>query len=449
MAMDEICDNPSPARGSDKGRLVVFTCYPVPGQTKRRLISAAGAVRAAELQRRMTVATLATARELQRLAGIDIEVRHSGGSHRRMRQWLGGGVACKPQGDGDLGQRMKRAFDDAFAAGGGKVAIVGTDCPGLTVENLCEAFDALDAGDVALGPSTDGGYWLIGLRRPADLFADVAWSTESVLSQTLERAREAALTVRTLSMLTNIDRPDDLRALAGDLQAAVDRPYVSVIVTALNEAEHIAEAVESAKHEEAEIIVVDGGSTDGTAEISRQAGSQVIIAPRGRPAQMNAGAERARGAVLLFLHGDTILPDRYVEHIFGAFNDRRVVGGAFEFGTDPDTPAGTVTETLINLRTRHLHMPYGDQAIFLSADLFRTIGGYEDVPILEDVRLVRRMKRHGRLAVVPAAVRTSGRRWKGLGVVKPTVINMMVMVGSALGVPLSALARLYGSPRGE
>ena len=450
MAMNEGCDNSSAAvRAGGSERLVVFTRYPQFGLAKTRLIPAIGPVRAAELQRRMTVATLATAQRLGRLEGIDIEVRYAGGSYGRMRRWLGGGVTCRPQGDGDLGQRMKRAFDEAFDDGKTKVAIVGTDCPDLTVDNLREAFDALDRGDMTLGPSTDGGYWLIGLRRAANVFDGVEWGTESVLSQTLERAREAALNVHTLSMLADVDRPGDLHKLTGDLRAVVDRPYVSVIVTALNEAEHIASVVASGRHAEAEIIVVDGGSTDGTAQQARRAGAKVITAPRGRPGQMNAGAELAEGTVLLFLHADTTLPDRYVEHVFEAFGDARVAGGAFRFSTDPDTPAASATATLVNLRTRCLHMPYGDQGIFLTAELFRTLGGYENVPILEDVRLVQRMKRHGRIAVAPAAVRTSGRRWKDLGVVRPTVINAIVMAGSALGVPLSVLARLYNRPTRE
>ena len=447
MTADEVGDNSGAGPHTGRAeRLIVFTRYPVPGRTKTRLIPAVGAVRAAELQRRLTAATLATARQLRRRTGVDIEVRYAGGSHGRMRGWLGGGVLCTPQGGGDIGQRMKRAVDDAFQAGVAKAVVVGTDCPDLAVDDLRQAFDALDTADLALGPSTDGGYWLIGLRREADVFAGVAWSTESVLSQTLERARSAGLNVRTLSMLADVDRPGDLGRLRPDLRAAVNRPYVSVIVTALNEAEHIAATIASARHEAAEIIVVDGGSTDPTADTARLAGAEVITAPRGRGAQMNAGADRAGGDVLLFLHGDTSLPVGYVEHVFEAFGDARVAGGAFEFGTDPDTPARAVTETLINLRTRHLHMPYGDQAIFLPAELFRAIGGYDDVPILEDVRLVRRLKLHGRLAIVPAAVRTSGRRWKDHGVVKPMVINMMVMAGSALGVPLSALARLYHLP---
>ena len=436
-------------RGNVVGRLIVFTRYPVPGRTKTRLIGAIGAVRAAWLQREMTAAVLDTARQFRRGTALEIEVRCAGASRGRMRRWLGRDVAYTAQGAGDVGERMKRAFEEAFGAGGGKVVLVGTDCPELSAGHLREAFAALDVSDLALSPSADGGYWLIGLRRRADVFADIAWSTESVLSQTLQRARAAGLSVRTLSMLTDVDRGENLKRLPSTLRTIVEQPYVSVIVPALNEIAHIEATVASALHEAAEVIVVDGGSADGTVEAARRAGARVIVSPPGRGRQMNAGAELARGKVLLFLHGDTSLPAGYIEHVFEAFGDSGVVGGAFEFGTDGDTPAGRATETLINLRTKHMGLPYGDQAIFLRTDVFEAVGGYEDLPLMEDVRLVRRIKQHGRLAIVPAAVVTSGRRWKTLGVIKPTIINALVMIGHAVGVPTARLARLYGVRRAE
>ncbi len=426
------------------GRLIVFTRCPAPGRTKTRLIPAIGAVRSAQLQREMTVGALDRARQLRRTTRVEIEVRYAGAALGRMRRWLGRDVAYAAQGDGDLGERMKRAFDEAFGAGCGKVVLVGTDCPELSAEHLREAFEALDGSDLAVSPSADGGYWLIGLRRRVDVFAGVEWSTESVLSQTLERARAEGVGVRTLSMLTDVDRREDLGRLPPHLRTVVDCPYVSVVVPALNEIAHIEAAVASARHEAAEVIVVDGGSTDGTAGAARRAGARVIVTPPGRAGQMNAGAELATGKVLLFLHGDTSLPAGYVERVFEAFGDSGVAGGAFLFGTDPDTPAGRVTETLINLRTKHMSLPYGDQAIFLPADLFDTIGGYEGVSLMEDVRLVRQIRQHGRLTIVPAAVQTSGRRWKSLGVIRPTVINALVMLGHAVGVSTSTLARLYG-----
>jgi len=425
-------------------RLIVFTRYPVAGQAKTRLIPAIGAVRAARLQREMTVATLARAREARQRTGAHIEVRHAGGSREAMRRWLGRDVTYAPQGEGDLGRRMLRAFEDAFAQGYRKVALVGTDCPALTADHLCHAFDMLQKGDLALGPSADGGYWLIALRKWADLFTHVAWSTETVLSQTLQRARAAGLTAHTLAMLSDVDRPEDLAHLPPAMQAIVDKPYVSVVIPALNEIDHIAAAVASARHEACEVIVVDGGSTDDTAQAARQAGAQVIVTAPGRGRQMNVGAQAATGAVLLFLHGDTTLPPRYVDHVFHALADSRAAGGAFLFATDADTPAARATETLINLRTRHLLLPYGDQALFLPAPLFDVVGPFEDVAIMEDVRFVQRLKAHGRLKIVPAAVHTSGRRWKNLGVVKPTVINALVMIGHTLGLPLPLLARLYG-----
>jgi len=446
VAVNDVADNSARIwrDGDGAKRLIVFTRYPVPGQAKTRLIPAVGAVRAARLQREMTVSALAAAREAGRLTGADIEVRHAGGSRQAMRRWLGRDVTYLPQGDGDLGQRMLRAFEEAFAHGCRKVAIVGADCPDLTADHLARAFDMLDEGDLALGPSADGGYWLIALGKWADLFTGMTWSTETVLSQTLERARAAGLNAHTLSMLSDVDRPADLAHLPARMRPILDRPYVSVVVPALNEIANITATVASALHEAAEVIVVDGGSTDSTPDAARQAGARVIVTPPGRGSQMNAGAQIATGEVLLFLHGDTALPPRYVDHVFEALADSGAAGGAFLFATDADTPAGRATETLINLRTRHLHMPYGDQAIFLPADLFDAVGPFEDLPIMEDVRFVERIKARGRLKIVPAAVLTSGRRWKTHGVVKPTVINALVILGHAIGLPLPLLARLYG-----
>lgn len=446
MAVNDVADNSARISQGSGGarRLIVFARYPVPGRTKTRLIPAVGALRAARLQRAMTAQALAAAREARRLTGAHIEVRHAGGSREAMRRWLGRDVTYLPQGEGDLGRRMLRAFEEAFADGCRKVVIVGADCPDLGAEHLCQAFDMLDAGDLALGPSADGGYWLIALGKRADLFTGVTWSTETVLSQTLERARAAGLNAHTLSMLADIDRPADLAHLPPRMRPVVDRPYVSVVVPALNEIDNIAATVASARDDDAEVIVVDGGSIDSTPHAARRAGARVIVTGPGRGGQMNAGAEIATGEVLLFLHGDTALPPRYVDHVFEALADAGAAGGAFLFTTDADTPAARATETLINLRTQHLLMPYGDQAIFLPADLFDAIGGFEDLPIMEDVRLVQRIKAQGRLKIVPAAVHTSGRRWKTHGVVKPTVINALVTLGHAIGVPLPLLARLYG-----
>ena len=201
-------------------RLVIFARLPVPGRAKTRLIPALGAEGAARLQDVMTRHTLAEAAGVADLA--DVEVRFTGGDAAAMAERYGDAVAYLPQGDGDLGDRLARATAAVPAAAReapSPVVVIGTDCPGLTTGLLRAAFDALDDHDVVLGPAADGGYYLIGLRRPAPaLFAGVAWSTDRVLAQTRSAAERAGLGVALLPTLSDVDVPADLpaaRALRG------------------------------------------------------------------------------------------------------------------------------------------------------------------------------------------------------------------------------------------
>ncbi len=210
-----VCDNGSSDDVASVVRLIVFTRLPSPGATKTRLIPAIGPLQAAELQRRMTERTIATARQLN---DVCMEVRYAGGTELKMRDWLGGGLMYRPQCGGDLGQRMECAFDDALDEGCERIVIVGSDCPALTSRRMGEAFDALSESDVVLGPSIDGGYYLIGLRRSAALFEGVEWGTDSVLASTLKKAESLGLSVKQLGELADIDRPEDLAQLPPDLR---------------------------------------------------------------------------------------------------------------------------------------------------------------------------------------------------------------------------------------
>ena len=424
-------------------RLIVFSRYPTPGATKTRLIPAIGALAAANLQRYMTEATLATARRAARAVGASLEVHYDGGSERKMRRWLGGGVRYRRQGAGDLGARMSRAFGEAFADGAGRVVLIGSDCPSITEQDLHEAFAALAGHDVAIGPSTDGGYWLIGLSRTAEVFRSVRWGGEEVMADTLALVEEQGLLVRMLGARSDIDTPEDLPALPPGARDLIGRPFLSVIIPALNEAEHIAAAIDSAAGEAVEIIVADGGSSDQTALLAAQAGAKVIASPTGRARQMNAGAEAAASEVLLFLHADTILPDGYAALIFDALVDRRVAGGAFEYATDMNTPLTAIFRRIANFRARRLHLPYGDQGIFVRRSAFEALGGFPDARIAEDLLFVRRLKRHGRILLLPAAAITSGRRWRRVGVLRATTVNQIVLAGCLVGVPPDILAAIH------
>ena len=200
-------------------RLVIFARFPEPGRAKTRLIPALGPAGAARLQDAMTRRTLRSAAEVAGLA--DTELRHTGGdsdgraiAHRYGRTH----VRYHPQGDGGLGERLARAT----SVGGGPIVVVGSDCPALSGDVIRAAFHRLEQHDVVLGPAADGGYYLIGLRRPAPrLFAGIDWSTDRVLAQTLAAAEQIGLTVAPLlPTLSDVDVPADLdecrTLLAGD-----------------------------------------------------------------------------------------------------------------------------------------------------------------------------------------------------------------------------------------
>lgn len=323
-----------PASGPE--RLIVFSRWPMPGKTKTRLIPELGPLRAAELQRRMTEQTVRTARAWATADRRDVEVRHEGGSWRQMRRWLGPGVRYRRQNQDDLGRRMASAFRTAFGEGAQRVVLIGTDCPGVTAELLDEAASALSRHDLVLGPTHDGGYWLIGMKRPLPVFDGVPWSSEAVLEHTLKLADRRGLSVCRLPKLSDIDTPDDLRH-ASELSDP-HRPVISVIIPALNESESIDATLRSASASGVEIIMADGGSTDGTAERAAALGAAVVHSPPGRAGQQNAGAAVAIADILLFLHADTVLPDGWQSDVFEAMLDASAVGGGVRLEYRPGQP---------------------------------------------------------------------------------------------------------------
>jgi rSAM/selenodomain-associated transferase 2/rSAM/selenodomain-associated transferase 1 len=437
-------------------RLIVFTRYPEPGRTKTRLIGTLGATGAAELQRRMTLHTLTTARDLAAAGRVEVEVRFHGGDEAAMRRSFGDGVSYREQGEGDLGDRLARSVDDARREGAASVIVIGSDCPGIDVDVLGRAFDLVrdDPLRIVLGPASDGGYYLIGLGHAApEVFADIAWGTEIVLDQTLEAARRAGRPTRLLDVLADVDRPEDGEGWYSARRSAAGRPGagITVIIPALDEEESIGRALDSAMAPGApEVIVVDGGSRDRTVEIAAARGATVLASPTGRARQMNAGAARAGGDILLFLHADTTLPGDYARLVREALDRPGVVAGAFDLGIEGEGRRFRWIERLVGWRSRKRQMPYGDQALFMPAEVFRELGGYPEIPIMEDVELVRRLRSHGRIHISPARVRTSARRWLKHGILTAMLNNQLCLLAHGIGIPAARIAgwrRPHGADR--
>jgi len=220
------------------------------------------------------------------------------------------------------------------------------------------------------------------------------------------------------------------------------QPWLSVVIPARNEAALIGGTLERVCGVEGvQVIVVDGQSDDTTVQVAESYGVTVLTCAPGRARQMNFGAAYAQGEVVLFLHADTLVPTRFDQLLRRTLGQPGIVGGAFVLQIDGAKPSLRVVEAAVNLRSRILQMPYGDQGIFLKADVFRRLGGYRDLPVLEDYELIRRLRRAGRVGLVPQAVRTSARRWAKKGVWRTTVAHQMMIAAYHLGVSPERLAR--------
>jgi len=231
----------------------------------------------------------------------------------------------------------------------------------------------------------------------------------------------------------------------------MSRRRLSVIIPALDEEASIARAILSCREAgPCEVIVVDGGSRDRTAEIARGRADAVIIAPRGRATQMNAGAAVAGGEILLFLHADTLLPVGSVPSVLGALQDPAVIGGAFRVRLAASSGVGRyvraalgITGRMIGARGSVSRSYSGDQAIFVQADAFRAVGGYPEIPLMEDIELSRRMRRSGKTVLLPLRVETSGRRWETWGPLRTVLFMWRLRIGYLLGRTPSRCAETY------
>lgn len=403
----------------------------------------------------MTVQAIDRARMLPRDSPVKISVHFDGDNYQQMSDWLGTDLTYQSQGEGDVGERMARSFA-AACQHNSFVVLIGTDCPEITTEILVQAFALLQSGkDLVLGGAVDGGYYLIGMADShPELFSNIDWSTDRVLHQTVAIADYLNLSIGYLPILTDIDRPEDLSILIQNLAPA----KISIIVPTLNEAANIATIIANIHPlPNVEVIIVDGGSIDRTVEIAQALGVRVLSSPPGRAHQMNVGATAATGEILLFLHADTILPlgfEQIVRSTLGRGGEGGTgrggdggslmpIAGAFTLQIDDPMLSLRWIEKLVAWRSKWWKMPYGDQAIFLTAETFRSVGGYGEMPIMEDFELIKRLQRLGQIEILAAPVITSARRWIQRGVWQTTLINQAIIIGYSIGISPDQLATWY------
>lgn len=234
--------------------------------------------------------------------------------------------------------------------------------------------------------------------------------------------------------------------LMGQILASTPKPQTTVIIPTFNEADNIASTIAAIRGNRCgpvEIIVADGYSTDKTTQLARRAGARTLRVRGGRAAQLNAGASRAQASHLLFLHADTAVSPAFDMEIARILDKPGVSGGAFRLTIASSRIAIRVIERVANWRASFLQRPYGDQGLFFRREAFTNIGGFPQMPLLDDYEIVRRVSKSGRIEISKLPVTTSARRWDTLGVVKTTLLNQIIIAGYHCGVPVHRLHNWY------
>ena len=219
---------------------------------------------------------------------------------------------------------------------------------------------------------------------------------------------------------------------------------ISIIVPTLNEAENLPKLLPAAKQVK-ELIVVDGGSNDDTVNIAKELEFLLIeeTGAGGRGKQLNIGASKASGSILLFLHADTLLPPEFPGAVKTCLAKSENILGSFRLQVENSSILLKIVLAFTNIRSVYLQLPYGDQSLFIRKQDFMELGGFPETPIMEDYIFVKRAKKKGKIITLKQTVTTSARRWQRLGVIRTTLTNQLVVLGYHLGVKPEKLATFY------
>jgi len=223
-------------------------------------------------------------------------------------------------------------------------------------------------------------------------------------------------------------------------------PSISIIIPAYNEATTLPvclNELQQLRQEHCELIVVDGESTDDTMAVAAPLTDKILTANKGRAAQMNAGAQAAQGEILWFIHADSIPPVGAANSIRAALTDSQKHWGRFDVRLSGSLRMLRVVETMMNLRSRLSGIATGDQAIFVRRDIFEKIGGYPNIPLMEDIALCQRLKQLSKPVCLRQKITTSSRRWERHGVWRTIFLMWQLRLKYSLGVDPERLARIY------
>ena len=401
--------------------IIIFTRVPIPGQTKTRMMPAMSAMGCARLH----ACFLKDIRRECRKTGADLYICYTPKDRKEgLYPVLGAGQRYMPQRGDGLGERMYQAIREVLEQGYDSCILIGTDVPEVRAEHLNRAFHVLEGHDIVLGPTADGGYYLVGMKKPWPcVFHVKGYGRNSVLEDTVCQLRKAGLTTGFTNTIHDMDTCEDLRGYRrrmrqdGYLQRTATGGYlaktssISVIVPAYNEAATIIQMQDQLEplRGHCEILFVDGGSTDGTLGMIRPH-FKVLRTDKGRARQMNAGAKASHGEILFFLHCDSELPAHPLAQI------RRVMkshsAGCFGIAFHSRNFFMFTCRVISNHRVRDRKVMFGDQGIFVDRQLFFGAGMFPDIPVMEDYQFSLTLRERGvKLGMTGRRIYTSDRRF--------------------------------------
>lgn len=439
--------------------VIVFTRVPVPGQTKTRMmphVSAAGCAR-------LHTCFLRDIRRECRKIDADLYICYTPeGKQERLYPVFGADAHYFPQEGYGLGERMYRAIRRVLKGGYDSCILMGTDVPEMKAEYLNRAFRILESRDAVLGPTMDGGYYLVGVKKPyRSVFEVEGYGKNSVLRDTVRHLKQEGLTVGFTEKLHDMDTYEDLcgyrRRMQNDrfLQKTATGRYlaktakISVIIPVYNEEKTIRQMQDQLEplRGRCEILFVDGGSTDGTPELIRPH-FQVIHSEKGRARQMNAGAKASHGDILFFLHCDSELPPHPLGEIRQVMKDHSA--GCFGIAFHSINFFMFTCRVISNHRIKDRKVMFGDQGIFADRKLFFDVGMFPEIPVMEDYQFSLTLKeRNVKLGMARRRIYTSDRRFPKGTVPKLKLMWKMNRLRKMYRdqVPVETIDRLYRDVR--
>lgn len=441
--------------------VIIFTKAPIPRQTKTRMMPYFTPKECAELHE----CFLQDIKRECNKVKADVFVcytPHEKAAREQLQSLLGKEKKYFHQQGENLGERMYRAFEKVFSYGYTSCVLMGTDIPEIKREYIERAFTVLEKKEVVFGRTGDGGYYLVGMKKPRkEVFGLDTYGHKNVFAETLRQLHEKRVSVGYTAILNDMDTPTDLKEYRKRLRKnkklfqtktenyVWEQLRISIIIPTYNEEKTIQKLQRQLKplQKKCEIIFVDGGSTDNTLQLI-DSGYRVLHTKKGRAEQMNEGAKSSHGDVLFFLHCDSELPKNPLEEIKKVM--KKYEAGCFGIAFHSHNFFMFTCRVISNHRIKDRKVMFGDQGIFIDRDLFFEVGMFPKLPIMEDYQFSLNLKeRKIKLGMTGKRIYTSERRFPKGTIPKLQLMWKMNRLRKMYrdGVDIEIISKLYKDVR--